>query len=248
MSASYLRCRHCRGFYEIALSHCRYCGKDMPINNSDGSPKVFPDRETCRAIQIAEFEQLPPEAHKDSMRPDPELLDKLCYCLHCGPEGSLFEAVEMRWMANEDMWACPCTTCGGRGFTFDIHLVERLWQCAQCRHWYTPVDDDYRASNAKCPKCGCTEASGCFDDEEDYEDEEFLEEAELLAEEDGEIELGLPVEDADPLPWADDEIVAYKPEEAEAENERLPDDIDFPHTRAESSSDHDLLNEDDIPW
>ncbi len=129
MSASYLRCSHCRGFYETARAHCRYCGKDVPVKDGKGAAKVFVDRETCRAIQIAEYEQLPAEAHKDCFQPDSEVLDKLCGCLHCGREGGLFEAVEMRWMVNEKMWACPCTTCGGRGFGFDVHLAEPLWQC-----------------------------------------------------------------------------------------------------------------------
>ncbi|HUO08777.1 MAG TPA: hypothetical protein VM008_10785 [Phycisphaerae bacterium] len=243
MSASYLRCRHCRGFYELALSHCRYCAKDVPVMDAQGSPRVYPDRATCRAIQIAEFEQLPPEAHEDCMRPDPQLLDRLCYCLHCGPEGGLFEAVEMRWMPNEDKWACPCTTCGGRGFQFDIFPVERLWQCANCHHWYSPVDDDYRASNAKCPKCGCTEASGYFDDEEDdeeYEEEEFFDM-------EGEVELGLPVEDEDPAPWSAVEEDEYEPYEMQ-EREQMPDDIDFPQTRAEHLAEGDFLNEDDIPF
>ncbi|MGN6369280.1 MAG: hypothetical protein ACTHN5_13550 [Phycisphaerae bacterium] len=243
MSASYLRCRHCRGFYELALSHCRYCGKDVPVCSADGSPKVYPDRETCRALQIAEYEQLPPEAHKDCMRPDPQLLDRLCYCLHCGPEGGLFEAVEMRWMPNEDMWACPCTTCGGRGFTFDIHPVERLWQCADCQHWYTPADDDYRRSNAKCPKCGCTEASGWFDDEEDEEDELLEEEWE-----EGEVELGLPVEDADPLPWEEEDSDVFDPQMDHDEAERMPDDIDYPRTRARHPAEGEFRDDNDIPF
>ena len=216
----------------------------MPVLDRTGAPKLFPDRRTCRAVQISEFEQLPREAHADCMRPDPELLDKLCYCLHCGPAGGLFEAVEMRWMPHEDMWACPCTTCGGRGFQFDIYPVERLWQCVECQHWYSPVDDDYRASNAQCPKCGCTEASGCFDDEED---EDFAEEELLEEDVEGEVELGLPVEDMDPLPWEDEGLDPFE-SEVGGEEERMPDDIDHPRTRSEHLAEGDMLGDDDIPF
>src|SRR3954468_2943655 len=132
---NFLRCGHCRGFYGAARSSCRYCGKDVAQKTSDGNPQIYRDRATCRAIQIAEFEQLPAAAHDDPFQPDPDILDKKCACLHCGQGGEVFEAVEMRWMANENMWACPCTTCGGRGFGFDIHLAEPLWQCVECHHW-----------------------------------------------------------------------------------------------------------------
>jgi hypothetical protein len=253
MSASYLRCGHCRGFYELALSHCRYCGKDVPLKGADGTAKVFVDRETCRAIQIAEYEQLPEEAHKDCMRPDPELLGRLCGCLHCGPEGGLFEAVEMRWMANERMWACPCTTCGGRGFTFDIHLAEPLWQCAECRHWYDAPADDRRRSAAKCPKCGSTEASGWFDDEEEDdeydEEEESAMEAGMIQEADEEASEEVPVF-AENKPWEPDEDDGplFSPEPPHAE--RMRDDIDFPHpTRApRDDTTGEPLSDDDIPW
>lgn len=252
MSASYRRCAHCRGFYELALSHCRYCGKDRPIKGPNGSPQVWPDRDTCRAVQIAEYEQLPEEAHKDCFRPDPEVLDKLCGCLHCGPEGGLFEAVEMRWMANEDMWACPCTTCGGRGFSFDIHLAEPLWQCAECKHWYSPQNGDFRSSNAKCPKCGSTFANGWFDDEDgeeeiDYskEDDEFNSTAAELSEEEPQ---SITADETDPLPWEqDEEEDAFLPAPPEAE--KMKDDIDFPHERrSQSDSPDSPLNDDDIPW
>ena len=47
---THLRCRHCRpGFY--GLQPCPtapIAAKDIPIKNTDGSPKSFPDRETCR--------------------------------------------------------------------------------------------------------------------------------------------------------------------------------------------------------
>lgn len=259
MESSYLRCGHCRGFYEIARSHCRFCGKDKPMKAADGSAKVFSDRATCRAIQIAEYEQLPPEAHADSFQPDPELLDKLCYCLHCGPEGGLFEAVEMRWMVNENKWACPCTTCGGRGFEFDIHLAEPLWQCSECQHRYPPANGDMRPSNAKCPKCGCTEASGWFDDEETEEGDEdgtqIARDTELGEEDDADdfgpmTAAGLP---EDLLPWTDEEQAQWEARRAEAESareaEKLQDDIDFPHERMKPPpGSGDLLRDDDIPW
>jgi hypothetical protein len=208
------------------------------MQDASGNPKVFPDRATCRAIQIAEYEQLPPEAHEDCMRPDPLLLDKLCYCLHCGEKGGLFEAVEMRWMANEHMWACPCTRCGGRGFAFDIHLAERLWQCAECGHWYTPANGDHRASNAKCPKCGCTMANGWFDDEceeEDSADEEMAFEA--GADED-EVASGAEALGED-LPWKeDDEMLGEK---------EMPDDIELPRDGREHGP-GGSVNDEDIPW
>src|SRR2546423_8390420 len=111
--SSYLRCRHCRGFYESSFASCKWCNYDTPLLNADGSARVFHDRETCRAIQIAEFEQLPAEAHADCMKPPPEHPDLQCWCLHCDEDGHTFEVIEMRWLANERMWACPCTTCGG---------------------------------------------------------------------------------------------------------------------------------------
>lgn len=234
MSAHYFRCSHCRGFYEQTLPNCRYCGKDVPIKGPHATPQVFPDRPTCRAIQIAEYEQLPPAAHQDHCQPDPELLDNLCYCLHCGQDAPYFEAVEMRWMVNEAMWACPCTTCGGRGFGFDIHLVERLWQCAQCQHWYVPANGDFRGSNAKCPKCGSIHASGWFDDEYD-EDEEAAAADEPAAdsgpdpvaaaqsanEAPGQLAPG-----EESLPWEDQ--VENPFDSGPARPEKMPDDIDFP--------------------
>jgi RNA polymerase subunit RPABC4/transcription elongation factor Spt4 len=236
----YLRCGHCRGFYSAELSQCRYCGKSVPLKEASGVPKVFPDRATCRAIQVAEYEQLPPEAHEDYMRPDPQLLDKLCYCLHCGKKGGLFEAVEMRWLANECMWACPCTTCGGRGFAFGIQLAECLWQCAQCEHWYTPANGDYRASNAKCPQCGSTLVNGWFDDE--CKKEELNgEEIEAKSQRDGDSSAtGEAVTEAfgEGLPWMEDEGALGE--------EKIPDDIDFPRVgRDQGEGGH--LNDENFP-
>ncbi len=141
------------------------------MNAADGSPRVFPDRECCRAIQIAEYEQLPPEAMEDGMRPAPDELTEVCGCLHCGHGGATFEAVEMRWLANEQMWACPCTTCGGRGFNFDVHPIAPRWECFQCGKKWAPPNGNHKPSNCKCPVCGCTNASGWFDDE--YSEEEI---------------------------------------------------------------------------
>ena len=254
MESSYLRCGHCRGFYEIALSRCRYCGKDVPLREAGGSETIFTDRAMCRAIQIAEFEQLPAEAHADPFRPDPELLAKPCYCLHCGLAAGFFEAVEMRWMANEGMWACPCTTCGGRGFTFDIHPAEQTWKCAACGHRYSPADDDFRFSNVHCPKCGCGEASGWFEDEEEDEElpEEMMAEGEVMIgdeESDGGERLsgGLPQE---LMPWEDDDEGGAVPFEMERrEPEKMQDDIDFPRERREPrAGSGDEIKEDDIPW
>lgn len=223
MTHSYLRCTHCRGFYPIALSHCWYCGKDIPQRDGNGDCRVFPNREICRALQIAEFEQLPKEAHDDCFQPDPAMHDALCYCLHCGPDAPPFEAIEMRWHPAEKMWACPCTTCGGRGFNFDIHLAERWWQCSECKLFFKPADGDYRGRNAKCPKCGGTYINGCFDDdpelqaefEAEYEKEEQERLAKMTPEEraayDKEQEefrqrfAKQAQEASDELPWDDDE-------------------------------------------
>ena len=237
MKTTYVRCGHCRGFYESGSLHCRYCGKDIPLKDAAGNAREFAGREICRAIQIGEYEQLPKEAHGDPMRPDPELLDRLCYCLHCGPEGKSFEAVEMRWMANEHMWACPCTTCGGRGFAFDIHLLEPLWQCVECQHWYAPANGDRRASNAKCPKCGCTMANGWFDDEteEEEDQEQMAKEWETYKQQCG-----------DEDPEAPLDMACAAGEYAESQ-ERMPDDIDFPHDLPKPGE-GGAPEADDIPW
>jgi hypothetical protein len=234
------------------------------MKGADGKAKNFADRETCRAIQIAEFEQLPKEAHDDCFRPDPELLDKMCYCMHCGEAGGTFEAVEMRWMENEQMWACPCTTCGGRGFTFDIHLAQEMWQCAECKHWYEAANGDKRASNAKCPKCGSTMANGWFDDE--YEEDESGEDDASTVDLDPEgLPLGIelpPLEGMKPTDAVEFVEFEYKGEEDEDEDEadwwkgvkegrrrveERPDDIDFPHERR-SKEGGEEIKDDDIPW
>ena len=200
--ASYLRCKHCKGFYQTSLARCKWCRYDDPIRTKEGEPRVYPDRQTCRAIQIAEYEQLPPEAHADCMGPPKNDLTLLCNCLHCGPDGHAFEAIEMRWMISERMWACPCTTCGGRGFGIDIHSAENKWQCAECGHFYTPVNNDFRSQNAKCPKCGSTCANGWFDDgtdDEEFDPELDEELSDTLAAADR------PMMPEDDLPWDNDD-------------------------------------------
>jgi hypothetical protein len=266
-NASYLRCSHCRGFYETARPHCRFCGKSVPIKNDQGQEKVYRDRATCRAIQIAEYEQLPPEAMEDPMRPDPEELGELCGCLHCR-DGKVFEAVEMRWMANERMWACPCTTCGGRGFHFDIHPIKPKWECNQCRHKWFPPDGNSKPSNCKCPECGSTSASGWFDEEYDVDeveamsDEEFAEKMGFSRHEFDEMKPLPPEElakfdgpagreeaddpEGDFPPMAEMEYMAQHPEDGVQ-----PDDIDYPHERPprpdHDGQEHDGLD-DDIPY
>jgi hypothetical protein len=268
--ASYLRCRHCKGFYETSFARCKWCNYDDPIPAKDGMPRIFPDRETCRAIQIAEYEQLPPEAHADCMGPPKDDPALLCNCLHCGPEGHPFEAIEMRWMTTERMWACPCTTCGGRGFSFDIHSAENKWQCADCGHFYVPENNDYHADNAKCPKCGSDLANGWFDsdyDEEDFEDELIHDDA-LADDAPAAQRPALPIEDE--IPWDDEDDeddeedgpgtasstgeydlgIAWR-ESDEDEDDlfdsegRQPDDIDHPQIREERDAD---FNDDDIPF
>ena len=246
--ASYLRCKHCKGFYETSFARCKWCDYDAPFPARDGSPRVFSDRETCRAIQMAEYEQLTPEAHADPMGPPKNDLTLLCACLHCGEEGHRFEAVEMRWMANERMWACPCTTCGGRGFGVDIHSAEDKWQCIECGHFYLPPNGDHRAENAKCPKCGCTEANGWFDDGYDEEDdEEYFDDADELDDEESvtdpaQLEMDIPYTDEETESWGDGESSLF-----DSEDEKMPDDIDYPRTFDEKDEFNDL-NEDDIPF
>jgi hypothetical protein len=156
------------------LPACKYCKYTTVVSGAEGKPRVYPDRATCRAIQIAEYEQLPAEAMEDPFMPPKDELTELCECLHCGPRGPVFEAVEMRWLSNEHMWACPCTTCGGRGYHFDIHPIHGRWECANCGHKWSPPDGNYKPSNCKCPKCGGTEASGMFDDEHSEEEIEAM--------------------------------------------------------------------------
>jgi len=261
--ASYLRCRHCKGFYETSFARCKWCAYDDPVPERDGSAKVYADRETCRAIQLAEFEQLPAEARDDPMAPPKDEPALLCACLHCGPDGHRYEAIEMRWIVNEGMWACPCTTCGGRGFGIDVHSAENKWQCAECGHFYVPANHDYRSDNAHCPKCGSTMANGWFDDgDEDEFEDEFDDDVEAYGKlvEGGEAGAAanspeIPFADAS-LPWDDDDE-AYKGYVAgvgggqgwvdgddDDDDRRLPDDIDFPHGHR---SDLDI-KDDDIPF
>jgi hypothetical protein len=255
---SYYRCRHCRGFYEATLPACKWCNYDAPFLDTAEKPRIFPDRESCRALQLAEYEQLPKEAHDDCMGPPPNDLTLLCNCLHCGPEGHVFEAIEMRWIANEGMWACPCTTCGGRGFAFDIHSAENKWRCDECGHFYIPANNDYRHENAKCPKCGCKQASGWFDD--GYDEEDFDELESELNEGATPPANARAIEEDEPLPWEEQEEselerdgaydlgISWKEsdeEEMMMGREGIPDDIDHPFERGEPGSD---FNDDDIPF
>jgi hypothetical protein len=270
----YHRCTHCKGFYETSFSRCKWCDYDAPLLTDAGQPRVFPNRDACRLLQIAEYDRLPPEALADPMGPPKDELTLLCACLHCGPEGHVFEAIEMRWMTTERMWACPCTTCGGRGFGIDIHSAENKWQCAECGHFYVPPNRDYRASNAKCPKCGSPHANGWFDDDDD-EDEEFVDEdtdesAAPATARELSVDEELPWDDSDEDDEEDDDRDPHGPydlgitwKESEVEDDfsdssvddvnfrpfdrpdKLPDDIDFPHHR----DDHDSgFNDDDIPF
>lgn len=265
---TYHRCGHCRGFYEVSHAHCKWCEYDTPFLDRERKPRVFPDRETCRAIQLAEYEQLPPDAHEDCMGPPKEDLFLLCNCLHCGPEGHPFEAIEMRWIPNERMWACPCTTCGGRGFGIDLHSAENKWRCADCGHFYVPENRDYRCDNAKCPKCGCTEADGWFDDDDEFEDDDF---DDITAPDTANDPLSnVPFQD-DELPWDEDGDgeddyekfdAGHGWREADAEGEaadnsfgydaqdgryRMPDDIDHPRPGRPPRDGKDF-NDDDIPF
>jgi hypothetical protein len=270
---TYLRCTHCKGFYESSFARCKWCDYDAPLQTDAGEPRVFASRAACRALQIAEYDRLPPDALADPMGPPKDELTLLCNCLHCGPDGHTFEAIEMRWMLTERMWACPCTTCGGRGFGIDIHSAENKWQCADCGHFYTPANRDYRHENAKCPKCGSTEASGWFDDpdDEDDDDDEFndADTGPTLARELS-VDEELPWDDDDDddddeddddgpglydlgITWkesetADDFLTGYDPGDDASPYRgpnRLPDDIDFPHSREDHPTD---LNDDDIPF
>jgi hypothetical protein len=250
--AQYHRCGHCKGFYETEFALCKWCQYKSPMKDAAGKAKVFPDRATCRAIQIAEFEQLPPEAHDDPFQPPPENLTLTCACIHCGQNSHAFEAVEMRWIVNENMWACPCTTCGGRGFQFDIHPIERQWQCAECDHWYAPPDGNFKASNAKCPKCGSPHANGWFDDEADQEElaEEFAEDSANSDEKDAEPSTEIT---ADQLPWTEDPNGGELPPGAQhvtehPEEERMPDDIDFPRKGIPRDPDGGADADSDIPF
>jgi hypothetical protein len=232
----YHRCLHCKGFYESDRPRCKWCKYQTPLLDEAGQPRTYPDRQTCRAIQIAEWQQLPEEVRTDPMGPPKNELSLLCNCLHCGPEGHTFEAVEMRWLDNEQMWACPCTTCGGRGFQFDIHSAEQKWQCYQCGHFYTPANNDYRHENARCPKCGCTEASGWFDDgydEDDFADEEFED-----------VPPDPATRDRGPNPFADEEL----PWDDEDDDDDDGPEYDLGITWKESDDDRSFASDAEIPF
>jgi hypothetical protein len=115
------------------------------------------------------------------MGPPEDEPDLKCGCLHCGQDGHVFEAIEMRWIVNERMWACPCTTCGGRGYEIDIHEIDPRWECVNCGHKYKPADGRFITANCKCPKCGCTDANGWHDDE--YDEEDFDENGNFIGDE-----------------------------------------------------------------
>ena len=232
--SDYLRCRHCRGFYETALSACKYCGQTVTFNNSADEAILFPDRDTCRAVQIAEYEQLPPEAHEDCMGPPPDDFSLLCACIHCGPDAPPFEAVEMRWEPDEKMWACPNTTCGGSGFSFDIHPLHPRWECFQCQHKWAPPGGNAKASNCKCPKCGCTQASGWFDDEHSEEEIEAMTDEEYKAafgltrqEDEARFKASLLAESSDPLPGDADMKPSPQEHDPDSKKPLNPDDIPF---------------------
>lgn len=225
----FYRCGHCKGFYGIEQEECVYCGYVRPMAGVDGKPRIFPDRAICRSIQIAEWEQLPAKVRKDPMGPPPDEFEERCGCLHCGPDGQVFEAIEMRWIENEGMWACPCTTCGGRGYQFDIHPIENKWQCAECGHKWKPPGGNAKASNCKCPECGSTMANGWFDDEFSEEEIEAMTEEEYKeafgktrAEEEAEWrafnekwnrEHPTPEQAEDSAPWNDAEVEMGEPAE-----------------------------------
>jgi predicted nucleic acid-binding Zn-ribbon protein len=253
----FVRCSHCRGFYEADRGRCKWCGYDTVFADNEGKPIVYPDRQTVRAIQIGEYEQLPAQAHADYMRPPANNLTLICGCLHCGQGGHAFEAVEMRWLANERMWACPCTTCGGRGFQVDIHPIEPVWQCAECGHWYTP--QKFTSKYANCPKCGSKYANGWFDDEDEDEEEEELTPAGDAVVSDVQEEV---------VPWDDDESTDHtvdwaqetqpwypgkdEDDDAAEYGERpMPDDIDFPRhfDRDQPAPDRPAdASDEDVPY
>ncbi len=230
----YVRCSHCRGFYEADRAKCKWCEYDTVFIGADDKPIVYPDRETVRAIQLAEFERLPEEAQADYMKPPADHPSLICGCLHCGPGGHGFEAIEMRWHPVEKMWCCPCTTCGGRGFEFDIHPLGPVRHCAGCDGWYTPDADTPK--DAGCPACGCKEYSGLVE-EDDLESARWeLDDALALLDDvldraiKGELEYQprptpLDFED-DPLPWqADDEVNAVPSASPDNAGEDWQDDL-----------------------
>ena len=238
--STYYRCSHCRGFYETDLERCKYCRYTTVTQGVNGTPRVFPDRESCRVIQIAEYEQLPPEAMADHFRPPSDELAEPCGCLHCGPDSPAFEAVEMRWMVNEQMWACPCTTCGGRGFDFDIHPIAARWECIECGKKWRPPDDNFKPSNCKCPVCGCVNANGWFDDEHSEEEIEAMTEEEYVA------AFGMTRAEEEEK-WA-----KYDREFDEAEKQKIDDLLDEPNSPMQQSeprgSAGGFVEEEDIPF
>lgn len=249
MLEGFFRCAHCRGFYEAARANCKWCSYDTPMLGSDGEPVHYPDRETARAVQMSDYEQIPHEIRHDGMGPPPNNLTLVCWCLHCGPGGHLFEAVEMRWMQNERMWACPCTTCGGRGFHFDIYPAEPIWECAECGHWYTP--ERFTQEFANCPKCGSKYANGPYesDDEEDadWDDDEALFEGDEAS-----VAAAFEPDDAAQPDWEAETQPWYpgKDEDDEAAHggePPMPDDIDFPRDFSRDDP-RDPIAEDDIPF
>src|SRR5262249_44678291 len=143
------RCRHCFGFYEVDRDRCKWCDYAAPMLDVTGKPIAYPSRPAIRQVLLGEYERLPAAAREDHMAPPPNNLLLRCGCIHCGQDGSEFEAIEMRWLATEGMWACPCTTCGGRGFHLDIHPLDPVWECAECGHWYTP--EKFTSKYAHCP-------------------------------------------------------------------------------------------------
>lgn len=213
----FVRCAHCRGFYPEAMGACIYCLYETPMLKPDGEVRVWEDRAACRAVQVAEWRRLPQGVREDPMGPPEDEFEELCGCLHCGPSGPPFEAIEMRWMENEGMWACPCTRCGGRGFHFDIHPLAAKWQCAACGHKWKPPEGNEKPSNCKCPKCGCTDANGWFEDE--YTEEEI----EAMTEEEYKEAFGQTraEEEAERVAF-DEQWKKDHPEGAETANDDLP--------------------------
>src|SRR5437868_2957236 len=57
MGESFYRCKHCLGFYETTFEKCKWCGYQTPMPDQErgGEPKVYPDRESARTVQLAEY-------------------------------------------------------------------------------------------------------------------------------------------------------------------------------------------------
>jgi hypothetical protein len=257
-SDGFVRCAHCRGFYEAYRAKCKWCSYDTVFVDDDGRPITCPDRQAVRAIQIEEFAKLPPEAHADFMKPPIEFPQVICGCLHCGPGGHPFEAIEMRWHPVEKMWCCPCTTCGGRGFHFDIHPIEPVCQCNRCGHWYRPERMTHHS--AVCPKCGSDDACGWLADEDELEEEfDDLDEPEADDPDFGEDWTGQ-ADDEGPMldPTHDDAMVDVQPwypgkdeddQRQELGGERaIPDDLDHPRPPLRPPGTSDESDPDDMPF